>query len=217
MPIRFQSLKGKKIRFTKSEKKIIEGLKPFIGGEWEGKIKYSSSVKRKDRDALRKDIKNKLTKIQGTYCIYCGTHEDHCGSKLQREHIAAKGKKYYPKFVFEPENLCLACHKCNVVLKGEIDVASGNKVNYKKNKFTIVHPYFDKLEDHIEVKVNKGQALIKKKPYSRKGKRTIELFELDSPQRTSLRSGLLISEEISFDDKYDDLLNEALKNKYVKK
>lgn len=217
MPLKFQSLIGKKIKFTKKEQKVIDGLKPFIGGEWEGKIKSSSKVIRIDRDELRKKLKTKLIKIQGQYCIYCGLHESYCGSRLEREHIAPKGKKHYPNFVFEPENLCLACHKCNVVLKGEIDVASGEKNNYRMNKFSIIHPYFDSYDKHLEIKFTNGKAIIKKKPYSKKGKKTIELFELDSPQRTTQRSGILISTEIKFDSKYDDMLNKAINNKYLKK
>ena len=217
IPFKFQGLKGKKISYTIQEKKIINGLKPLEGGEWDGKIKSTSSVKRKDRDAVRTSIKQKLLKIQGHYCFYCGLHEKHCGSKLQREHVAPKGKKHYPKFVFHEENLCLACHKCNVDLKGEEDVASGEKDNYNKNKFSIVHPYLDIFEDHIELKINKGQVLIKKRPYSRKGKRTIKLFELDSPERTTLRSGLLLSYENPVDNKYDKLLSDVLQKKYVLK
>lgn len=217
MPFKFQSLKGKKIRFSKIEQKVIDGLKPFIGGEWEGEIKATSTTKKSERDKVKKKLKTKLIKIQGKYCIYCGIHEDYCGSKLQREHIAPKGKKHYPNFVFEPENLCLACYKCNIELKGQKDVASGEKSIYKKNKFSIIHPYFDNFDDHIELKFVNGQVLIKRKPYSRKGKQTIKLFELDSPQRTVLRSGLLICQEKKVDSKYELILNEVLNRKYVLK
>jgi uncharacterized protein (TIGR02646 family) len=214
-PFKFQDLRGKKITYSATEKSVLKGLSPISGGEWKGKIKTSSSVKRKDRDSLVKNIKTKLIKIQGSYCIYCGLHESHCGSKLQREHILPKGKKNYPAFTFEPENLCLACHRCNVELKGEVDLGSGNKSNYKKNNFKIVHPYFDDFSKHIELNIKGGKALIKKKPYSRKGKRTIELFELDSPERTTLRSGLIIISENPIKSKYDSLLNGALSKSYI--
>lgn len=134
---------------------------------------------------------------------------------MQREHILPKGKKKYPAFTFEPENLCLACHRCNVELKGEIDLGTGNKSNYKKNSFKIVHPYFDNFNKHIELNFKGGKALIKRKPYSRKGKKTIELFELDSPERTTLRSGLIIISENPIKSKYDALLNGALNKSYV--
>ena len=214
-PFKFQNLKGKKIKYSIAEKSVLKSLSPISGGEWEGKIKAGCSVKRMDRDSLVTIIKTKLIKIQGSYCIYCGLHESYCGSKLQREHILPKGKKNYPAFAFEPENLCLACHRCNFELKGEVDLGSGNKSNYKKNNFKIVHPYFDDFNKHIELNVKGGKALIKKKPYSRKGKSTIELFELDSPERTTIRSGLIIISENPIKSKYDKLLNGALKKSYT--
>lgn len=215
-PFYFQSLKGKKIKFRIQEQKIIDGLKPLIGGEWEGKIKAGCTVLRKDRNAVRIGIRAKLILIQGHYCIYCGLHEDHCG-ELEREHIASKGIKAYPQFVFEPENLCLACHHCNFELKKEFDTITKPSPTYKNNKFNIVHPYFDNFSDHIQFLVENGKALISKKPRSRKGKKTIDLFELDKPSKTTKRSGLLIITELKVDNKYDALLNSALKNKYIKK
>ncbi len=215
LPFLFQSLKGKKIKYSKAEELVINGLKPLIGGEWEGKIKKVSSVLRKDRDDLRFNLKEKLIKIQGEYCIYCGLHKDHCGV-LEREHIAPKGSKLYPEFVFEEENLCLACHECNFYLKGEEDTISKYSKNYRSNKFTIVHPYLNDFFSHIEFAVKDGKAIIRKKPWSRKGKKTISLFELDSTENTTKRSGLLIANEWIFKDKYDKMFEKALNEKYLK-
>ena len=120
LPFLFQDLHGKKIYLNLKEKKIINELRPLAGGEWDGAIKKASSVRRTDRDKLKKSIKKKLLKIQGPYCIYCGLHQKHCGI-LHREHIAPKGAKYYPWFMFEVENLCLSCYHCNMELKGEQD------------------------------------------------------------------------------------------------
>ncbi len=214
-PFLFQSLKGKKIKFSRAEQVVIDGLKPLSGGEWEGAIKGTSTVRRMDRDAVRIKIKDKLIKIQDRYCIYCGLHEDYCGT-LEREHIAPKGTTSYPHFMFEPENLCLACHHCNFDLKGEVDTISKPSSVYKNNKFTIVHPYLNDFDSHITFVVKNGNAIIQRKPGSRKGKRTIELFELDSPANTDKRSGLLIKNEWTFKDKYDTMLEAALKRKYIR-
>ncbi len=215
-PFLFQSLMGKQIKFTKSEQRVIDGLKPLVGGEWEDKIKVTSKIRRKDRDDLVTKIKAKLIKIQGRYCIYCGLHEEHCG-RLEREHIAPKGKDSYPHFMFDPLNLCLACHHCNFDLKGEDDTISKPPIiEYNKNKFTIVHPYLDDFRLHITFAVKNGIALIQRKGKSTKGRRTIELFELDSPANTTKRSGLLIVREWPFKDKYDTMLEDALKKKYIR-
>lgn len=215
-PFLFQSLNKKKIKFTLAEQKIIAGLMPFVGGEFDSRkaIKLTSKVLRKDRDQLVSSIKDKLIKIQGNYCIYCGLHEDHCGV-LEREHIAPKGSGSYPQFMFEPENLCLACHHCNFDLKGEENTIYRASAIYAKNKFSIVHPYFDDYNLHIEHLIKNGSAIIRRKPWSRKGKKTIELFELNSVPNTAKRSGLLIANEWSFDDKYDALYNSVLQKKYI--
>lgn len=214
-PFLFQSLKDKSITFTIAEQKFIDGLKPLIGGEWEGKIKASSLTRRTDRDTVVKEIKDKLIVIQGSYCIYCGLHEDHCG-QLEREHIAPKGTGCYPHFMFEPLNLALACHHCNCELKGEEDTISTESPIYKKCKFNIVHPYLDDYEKHIQFAVKNGRAIIKSIPWSRKGKATIKLFELDSVPKTDKRSGLLMVNNLNIEDKYDELLELALKSKYMR-
>jgi hypothetical protein len=214
-PFLFQSLKGKSIKFTKSEQKIINSLNPLIGGEWDGAIKEGCTVKRKDRDEVKTKIKNKLIKIQGNFCIYCGLHEDHCG-RLEREHIAAKGTASYPTFMFEPLNLALACHHCNVDLKGEINTITRPSKNYNKCKFNIVHPYLDFYDKHILFVVENSKALIKSAPRSKKGRATIKLFELDSVPKTNKRSGLLLISSLKFNDKYDIQLEAVLKSKFVR-
>ncbi|WP_051891128.1 HNH endonuclease [Chryseobacterium sp. JM1] len=215
-PFFFQSLQGKQFKYFKKEQKIINGLFPLTGGEFEGKIKATSKVMRKDRDYVITKIKTKLETIQGHYCIYCGLHKNHCGP-LEREHIAPKGHKSYPQFMFEPTNLALACHHCNYDLKKEQNTISKLNTLYSKCTFNIVHPYFDNIERHISFVTKNGQILIKSKPYSRKGRNYINLFELDSVHKTEKRSGLLIVNEVTTLKKYDKLLEEALLKKYIKK
>jgi uncharacterized protein (TIGR02646 family) len=211
----FQNIVGKSITFSVAEQTVIDGLKPLQGGEWEGKLKSGCTVKRKERNAVVTLIKQKLLKIQGNYCIYCGLHEKHCG-RLEREHIAPKGKTSYPEFMFEPQNLALACHHCNVDLKGEYDTITNKSKSYSKCKFNIVHPYFDPIEKHIVFAVKNGKALLKAAPYSRKGKSHIKLFQLDSVPKTEKRTGLLLVESLKIESKYDKMLDKALNNKFVR-
>lgn len=226
LPFYFQTLQGKTIVFDASEQAIIAGLTPLEGGEWDdevedkstGKIlvKIGSVVLKSERKRVVDDIKAKLIVIQGPYCIYCGLHSDHCGN-LQREHIAPKGKKHYPAFVFEPLNLCLACNRCNCELKRDKNVASGDKANYMNNTFSIVHPYFDDITEHLDVGVTNGKCLVKTKNKSTKGAETIRIFELASLAMTNKRSGLLMVQENDPGSKYDELLNKAIQNKYLPK
>lgn len=225
-PFLFQTLQGKLITFNAAEQEIIKGLLPLEGGEWDSKfedtitgstvVKSGSIILKSQRDKLVTDIKNKLLAIQGPYCIYCGMHTEHCGY-LQREHIAPKGKKNYPAFVFEPLNLCLACNTCNCELKREQDFGSGEKTDYVRNNFTIIHPYLDNFHDHIEFAVDKGRALIKTKNKSEKGAKTIMVFQLAGVARTTMRSGFLSLEDSNHSVEKDEKLNTILINKYLPK
>ncbi len=215
-PFKFQDLVGKKIKYTTRQKRIIRGLKPIVGGEWEGSIKLTSSIQRQERDELKVAIKAKLYKIQGPYCIYCGCHEEHTGMTLHREHILPKGNAFYPEFMFEVYNLALACITCNNGYKKTTDVGTGNKVSYRKNKFKIIHPYFDNFSNHIEFNPKDGNVFIRHVKYSRKGKATIKLFGLDLPHRTEKRSALIMKKEIKVPKSYDTILKAILTNKYVK-
>ncbi|WP_431610680.1 HNH endonuclease [Chryseobacterium sp. 'Rf worker isolate 10'] len=215
-PFFFQSLEGKEFKYLKKELLTINGLCPLTGGEWEGIIKNTSKIMRKDRDEIVSKIKAKLEKIQGPYCIYCGLHEKHCGP-LEREHIAPKGYKSHPQFMFEPQNLALACHHCNFDLKKEYDTINKINTNYSKCTFNIIHPYFDNINSHISFVSKEGMVLIKSKRYSRKGRNYIRLFELDSVYNTEKRSGLLIVNEVKSLNKYDSMLNDILEKKYIQK
>ncbi len=214
-PFLFQNLNGKSIVFTPEEQLVINGLLPLIGGEWEGKIKANCNVQRIARNKIVTAIKTKLELIQGKYCIYCGLHQEHSG-RLEREHIAPKGTKHHPQFMFEPLNLVLACHHCNVELKGEYNSISKISKEYVKCKFNIIHPYLDNFDEHVIHAVKNGKALIKAAPRSRKGKNHIKLFELDSVPKTDKRSGLLIISSLNIKTKYDNLLNNTLKNKFIR-
>jgi uncharacterized protein (TIGR02646 family) len=225
-PFLFQSLKGKIINFSDDEKMIVAGLLPLEGGEWEDEFKDEStgkilvkagcSILKSQREKLVKDIKAKLLEIQGSYCIYCGMHSDYCGN-LQREHIAPKGKRHYPAFVFEPQNLCLACNTCNCELKREKDFASGEKEDYSKNSFAIIHPYLDDFFEHIEFAVEKGRCLIKTKNKSQKGAQTITIFQLAGVARTMQRSGFLTMEDNQPSIEKDERLSKIFFNKYLPK
>ncbi|MHA8088286.1 HNH endonuclease [Aquirufa sp. Wall-65K1] len=211
----FQNLVGKSIKFSKDEQTVIDGLKPLKGGEWNGKIKSNCTVKRIERDTVVNSIKPKLLKIQGRFCIYCGIHEKYCGP-LEREHIAPKGKKSYPEFMFEPQNLALACHHCNVDLKGEQDTISTKSNSYSNCEFNIVHPYFDQREMHILFATKSCKVLLKAAPKSKKGKFHIKLFELDSVANTVKRSGLFMYENFKISSKYDNLLIHTLNEKHLR-
>lgn len=213
-PFLYQNLRTT-ITFSASETAIINRLKPLDGSEWDGDIKSGCTVTKSERNQLVTDIKTKLVLIQDNYCIYCGIHKDYRGH-LQREHILSKSASNYPNFMFEPENLVLACRICNMDLKGRKDFGSKERNKYRKNSFKIVHPYIDDFSNHLIFFGIGHQVLVKKIPYSRKGKKTIEIFELASVARTAERSGLIDQYEKHIDPKFYGTLSLVLGKKYFK-
>ena len=166
---RFQNL-STTIKYSKKQLAFINSLKPFQGNEWDKSFTGTGRVKgaQSRRDELKESIKTKLNNIQFPHCIYCGFHEKIVGN-LQREHIAPKGS--HINFVFEAENLILACANCNGFLKKHNkDTISTVNADYKRCTFRIIHPYRDKHQDHFSYTFNNNNLYIKPKKYSRKGK-----------------------------------------------
>lgn len=104
--------------------------------------------------SIRKKIRAHFLSDQNYQCCYCKMtkQEDH-GLVWDVEHILPK--ILYPQFTFEPLNLAVACKECNrskwnkdVVIKPS---NLGNEYLSTSTGVTIVHPHFDKYEEHIQV------------------------------------------------------------------
>ncbi len=186
---RFQNLRHV-IQYSRSEKVFITSLIPFQSVDWDKSLKKTGRPRgaQANRDRLKDSIKRKLSVIQYPHCIYCGIHTELVGN-LQRDHIAPK--EIYLEFIFEAENLVLACAGCNgFIKKNNFDTISRyNKNDYTKCTFKIIHPYRDRFQDHLDFDEN---LFVKPKKYSRKGKLNISLFELDGVMQTMHRSAALI-------------------------
>ena len=148
-------------------------------------------MQRKSWDYTRghsRTFKNSITAqmipIQSTRCAYCGSRLH--GTKHHRDHIAPK--ESHPEFTFVPSNLVLACYHCNTDCKGTTDTVSNKNPEYSKCLFTIVHPYFDEPSNHIAFVGGINSILIQVVNGSAKGKATIGLFHLDSPEMTKQRA-----------------------------
>lgn len=111
-------------------------------------------------EAIRSAIRNHYKNEQRGQCAYCRNPVSiHDAMNCHVEHIAPKSK--YPQFMFEPKNLCVICSDCNSikrnqeVMQEEPDpVVNGrNRRRYPRasSSFFIVHPHFDRWDDHIQV------------------------------------------------------------------
>ncbi len=133
-------------------------------------------------DVKTKDIKRHVSKHclehQRCKCAYCETLLQKGGNFI--EHFAPKG--LYREFTFEPQNLCVACGRCNSTsIKGERDTISSKPVRnrYIDNEFTIVHPYLDNTDEHI-VFDDDTRTTFDKERCSEKGIATIDFFQWDA-------------------------------------
>ncbi len=155
------------IRYTANEQDYVNNvLKPLKKAGWN------------DQKHNTKDIKHRIAEhtivAQGCRCAYCE-------SMLLRgahaiEHIAPMS--IYGEFCFEPFNLVAACSSCNSPSnKSNTDTikAPVNLADYSANRFTVVHPYFDKPEDHIKYQ-DEERTIFDMTNCSEKGLATIKMF-----------------------------------------
>ncbi|MES2263473.1 MAG: HNH endonuclease [Pseudomonadota bacterium] len=130
--------------------------------------------------ALRYSIRNHYLKEQSFMCAYCRMEKkERHGLTWDVEHIIPKST--HPLYLFEPENLALACKECNQS-KWDKEVLSKKltgKSIYPRasNAFTIIHPHYDLYSDHIEI------AVLAKKVFHRpknkeKGRETFIICDL---------------------------------------
>lgn len=189
---RFQQIK-KVFRLKKSETDFIKRLSQQLEQCWDGDLKplivanILPADAEKQREIIKDRIKERLLDIQGPFCIYCGIHKEIIGT-LDREHIALKGS--YPEFSFTKQNLVLACGYCNRSEKKHItNVISVYDENYQNCEFSIVHPYFDNIEEHIELTFENANISLSPRNGSVKGDNTLRLFRLTEYEQSAFRGG----------------------------
>ncbi|WP_139205377.1 hypothetical protein [Plantibacter sp. MMLR14_011] len=89
-------------------------------------------------------------------------------------------KRGVPEWTYEPLNLFLSCDSCNSKIKKNFDpLLRPFPTNYRKARFTIIHPYLDRVRDHMTGGytggANKPSAPVS---HTEKGSATIERFRL---------------------------------------
>ena len=150
-------------------------------------------------------------------CAYCGLPFK--GEKdKQIEHIAPKSSKgRHPYFTFTMLNLVLSCGYCNsLIVKGTKETIKGkvDQKRYRRNEFLIVHPYFDNPEKHYDWVDVENKVLIQAKADSDKGKKSIEMFDLDSIYMSEQRMAFKLMENLKNEKPLngidEDRLNEAI-------
>lgn len=125
-------------------------------------------------------------KRQKDKCCYCRKLIGGSGPFMRdREHILPKKK--FKKLTWSVFNLSVACKRCNMSIKGQktdfvVDLSTIEDDVKNADRYMIVHPNFDKWEDHLEVthlQTNTGTLVhFKIISGSAKGTFTYEFFKL---------------------------------------
>lgn len=108
---------------------------------------------------VRAAVRNHYRAEQRGICSYCRNPVSLDNAlNCHVEHIAPKSR--YVGFMFEPRNLCVICADCNTIKRDQQVMAAepdtvangGRRRRYPRSSqaFRIVHPHFDRWDDHIE-------------------------------------------------------------------
>lgn len=151
-------------------------------------VQSASDWAMKSFDLTKKAIKDHYLKVQNYTCCFC---RQRIVVKHNRgwdtEHIISRSS--YPKFMFHPQNLCVACIDCNVEKSSKNVLVTSKKITKfpaKSSCYLIVHPHFDNYDDHIKVIVA-GQLY---KWITPKGRETLNVYGLDRFLKVAERSQL---------------------------
>lgn len=154
--------------FTADYDDYISRFNDIGANAWSGKVKDKIGFIRGDiqvRDEIKRKIKQQLKVSQEDYCYYCGRSFYFFGPKktqvssIHIDHFLPKNDDggNYGKYVFEMHNLVLACNICNKLdVKGNKDFSLTPHSPYQQMFFSIVHPHFENICDHLLINEDNG-------------------------------------------------------------
>jgi hypothetical protein len=126
------------IVFSDDERTLI-GTVVDQGGGWDSP----------DLDPIRSRIKQFYLAGQRYRCCYCQRENVvRHGRAWDVEHVISRAAN--AAFMFEPENLAVACLDCNLA-KLDTDILVRPRVRFPRtaDAYRIVHPHFDEWDDHF--------------------------------------------------------------------
>lgn len=122
---------------------FLEMLKEWNVNQY--KCKTGNPIINQRLRTILEDIREKLFLIQDFYCAFCGI-DLIIAREIHREHIAPQSQ--HPRYIFEPENLVLACYDCNDY-KGRKRTVINDTGIYTSTTFEILHPYRDDYGSYL--------------------------------------------------------------------
>jgi hypothetical protein len=124
---------------------------------------------------LKERIKNHYLSAQDYTCPYCR-------QRVEVKHLAAWDAEHiipmytHPRFMFEAQNLCIACKDCNRSKWNKNVLVNESRKTFpiSKEDYLISHPHFDDYETDIKIIAVAAFYL----PKTDKGRRTVEICGL---------------------------------------
>lgn len=151
---------------------------------------------------IKKVIKTHYIDQQKRLCCYCNRDlaTNHHGV-WDCEHVIPKAT--HPQWLFTPLNLAVACKDCNLAKSDDPVLENNSRVTFPINSldYVIVHPHFDKYEEHI-----RWIGSVPRPNGSDKGRKTIYMCDL--LRFAASEAGITSSPS---DRRYDQLVGDLMK------
>jgi hypothetical protein len=186
------------IQYTAVEQTEIETFKVLSDSEMRG---YWEKTHEGELASLKERIKTHYLETQDYTCPYCRQRivVSHLAT-WDAEHIIPKDT--HPRFMFEAQNLCVACKDCNLEKLNKNVLINSSRRTFPKTSsdYLISHPHFDDYEANIKVISVAGFYL----PKTDKGRKTVEicgllrfLYELANYEAGSEETGQLLGQLVA--------------------
>lgn len=185
---------------------FLNSIKPWERKHWNKS--FGTPAQHSTRQQIKDEIKTQLEAIQDNYCAFCGL-DLKLAPEVHREHIAPQYK--HPPYIFEPENLVLACYYCNMHKKKKLTVVSATGV-YPTETFKILHPHRDDFSTYLDCDFDNNELIFTiVDPGGGKTQTTIDCVGLAEPHLVTQRGAIILKEELSRIRSLNWVVNKVIK------
>lgn len=192
-------------QFTQEEIDFLESIKPWSKEKWSKT--FGTAAQHTSRNNIKIKIKTELEGIQLNYCAFCGLDLT-LAYEVHREHIAPQ--YLHPHYIFEPENLVLACNFCNME-KGKKRTVSTDTRNYATEVFLILHPHRDDFDSFLACDfVNREIIFTIVGPDPIKTQATINCVGLAEPHLMAQRGAIIFKASLPVTANEDIIVKEIV-------
>lgn len=175
------------VQFTPGEAIFLNSILPWTQQQWANS--FGTPAQNLQRNNIKARIRTELEGIQNNYCAFCGLNL-RLAYKVHREHIAPQYR--HPHYIFEPENLVLACNYCNEHKRTKLTVVNDTLV-YSTTTFNILHPHRDNFNTYLACDiVNNELVFTIVGPDPVKTQRTIDCVGLLDPHLMTQRGAIIV-------------------------